>query len=94
MTRYIVRRLLQAIPTLLFVSAVVYGLIIVSPIDPLALYEDNPNIPPWKMAELEDNPTRAKIAFGRLKALRSSLERRFPEVETFDEHVERGRAYA
>jgi peptide/nickel transport system permease protein len=53
MTRYIVRRLLQAIPTLLFVSAVVYGLIIVSPVDPLAIYEDNPNIPPWKMAELE-----------------------------------------
>jgi peptide/nickel transport system permease protein len=53
MTRYIVRRLLQAIPTLLFVSAVVYGLIIVSPVDPLALYEDNPNISPADMAMLE-----------------------------------------
>ncbi len=53
MTRYIVRRLLQAVPTLLFVSAVVYGLIIVSPVDPLALYEDNPNISPADMAMLE-----------------------------------------
>ena len=28
--------------------------------------------------------TREKIAFGRLKVLRSSLERRFPEVDAFD----------
>lgn len=48
----------------------------------------------WKMALDEDNPTRAKIAFGRLKALRSSLERRFPEVDAFDEFVERGRRHA
>jgi tetratricopeptide (TPR) repeat protein len=45
----------------------------------------------WKMAAQEDNPTRSRIAFGRLKTLRSSLERRFPEVEAFDEFVERGR---
>jgi len=48
----------------------------------------------WKMALEEENPTRAKIAFGRMKALRSHLERRFPEVETFDEYVERGRRNA
>jgi tetratricopeptide (TPR) repeat protein len=48
----------------------------------------------WKMAEQDENPTRVRIAFGRLKALRSSLERRFPEVEAFDEHVERGRVHA
>jgi tetratricopeptide (TPR) repeat protein len=48
----------------------------------------------WKMAEKEDNPTREKIAFGRLKALRSGLERRFPEVEAFDAYVERGRRHA
>jgi hypothetical protein len=46
------------------------------------------------MAQQEENPTRAKIAFGRLKALRSSLERRFPEVEDFDSYVERGRVHA
>jgi tetratricopeptide (TPR) repeat protein len=45
----------------------------------------------WTMANEEQNPTREKIAFGRLKALRSSLERKFIEVEAFDEYVERGR---
>ena len=48
----------------------------------------------WKMAEDEENPTRVKIALGRLKLLRSSLERRFPEVEQFDRHMERRRAHA
>jgi tetratricopeptide (TPR) repeat protein len=48
----------------------------------------------WKMATQEDNPTRSRIAFGRLKALRASLERRIPEVEAFDEFVERGRCHA
>ena len=48
----------------------------------------------WKMAGEEGNPTREKIAFGRLKALRTSLERRLPEVEAFDAHVERGRSNA
>ncbi len=48
----------------------------------------------WKMAESDENPTREKIAFGRLKALRSQLEKRFPEVEAFDEYVERGRCHA
>lgn len=47
----------------------------------------------WKMAGELGNPTREKIAFGRLKVLRSSLERRFPEVEIFDAHVERGRSH-
>jgi tetratricopeptide (TPR) repeat protein len=46
----------------------------------------------WKMASNEANPTREKIAFGRLKALRSSLERRFLEVEAFDAFVERRRS--
>jgi tetratricopeptide (TPR) repeat protein len=45
----------------------------------------------WKMAGGQGNPTREKIAFGRLKALRSGLERRFPEVEAFDAFVERRR---
>jgi len=44
----------------------------------------------WRMAADSDNPTRERIAFGRLKALRSDLERRFPEVEAFDRHLERG----
>jgi tetratricopeptide (TPR) repeat protein len=48
----------------------------------------------WKMATNQGNPTREKIAFGRLKALRSSLERRFHEVEDFDAYVERRRSDA
>ena len=48
----------------------------------------------WKMARNDENPTRERIAFGRLKTLRSSLERRFPEVEAFDEYMERGRRHA
>jgi peptide/nickel transport system permease protein len=53
MTRYIIRRILQAIPVLLFISIVVYGLIIISPVDPLAIYEENPDITPEDMAMLE-----------------------------------------
>jgi hypothetical protein len=48
----------------------------------------------WKIADREDNPTRSKIAFGRLKVLRSGLERRFPEVEEFDSQIEKGRSHA
>ena len=44
----------------------------------------------WRMAAESDNPTRERIAFGRLKALRSDLERRFPEVEAFDHYLEKG----
>ena len=53
MTRYIIRRLLQAIPVLLFISVVVYGLIIMSPVDPMSIYEDNPNLTPEDRAMLE-----------------------------------------
>jgi transcriptional regulator with XRE-family HTH domain len=43
----------------------------------------------WTMAREEGNGTREKIAFGRLRHLRSMLQRRFPEVDQFDEHVAR-----
>jgi len=46
----------------------------------------------WKMAADQDNPTREKIAFGRLKALRSTLERRSVEADAFDAFVERRRS--
>jgi tetratricopeptide (TPR) repeat protein len=48
----------------------------------------------WKIASEQENPTREKIAFGRMKALRPCVERKFPEVETFDAYVERGRSDA
>jgi transcriptional regulator with XRE-family HTH domain len=42
----------------------------------------------WNMARAEAHPTREKIAFGRLRHLRSLLQRRFSEVDEFDRHVE------
>jgi transcriptional regulator with XRE-family HTH domain len=45
----------------------------------------------WEMAREEGHGTRERIAFGRLRHLRPRLERRFPEVEAFDRHVERTR---
>jgi len=49
----------------------------------------------WQMARREGNPTREKISFGRLRHLRSLVERRFPEVDEFDRHIERiGRHHA
>jgi len=45
----------------------------------------------WRMVKAEQNGTGEKIAFGRLRHLRSLLQRRFPEVDEFDRHVERTR---
>ena len=41
----------------------------------------------WEISRLEANVVQEKIAFGRLKYLRSSLERMTPEVERFDAFV-------
>ncbi len=48
----------------------------------------------WKLARNSGNPTRNRIAFGRLKSLRSSIEKKFPEVIEFDAFIERGRRNA
>ena len=45
----------------------------------------------WRMVRTEGNRTGERIAFGRLRHLRSLLQRRFPEVDEFDRHVERTR---
>jgi tetratricopeptide (TPR) repeat protein len=45
----------------------------------------------WEMARHEGNATREKIAFGRLRHLRSLVERRFHEVDEFDRYIERTR---
>jgi len=45
----------------------------------------------WIMAREEGKGTREKIAFGRLRHLRSLLQRRFAEVDAFDQHIERNR---
>lgn len=49
----------------------------------------------WESARAAASPTREKIAFGRLRHLRALIERRFPEVDQFDRHVEKiGRSHA
>jgi transcriptional regulator with XRE-family HTH domain len=48
----------------------------------------------WEIAREEGRGTREKIAFGRLRHLRSLLQRRFAEVDAFDRHVERTRRHA
>jgi transcriptional regulator with XRE-family HTH domain len=45
----------------------------------------------WSIARSEGNGTGEKIAFGRLRHLRPTLQRRFREVDEFDQHVERTR---
>lgn len=46
MGRYIVRRLLIAIPTLLVISFVMYMILALAPIDPLASFGADPRVPP------------------------------------------------
>jgi hypothetical protein len=43
----------------------------------------------WEQARRGGNQTQAKIAFGRLKHLRSHIERRLPEVQKFDDFLRR-----
>ena len=52
MTRYIIRRLLQAIPLLFVISIIVFALIQIAPNNPLAALENNPNIAPADLARL------------------------------------------
>ncbi len=53
MSRYILRRLLQAIPLLFVISMLVFTLIQVSPNSPLAQMQNNPNISPEDLLRLE-----------------------------------------
>ena len=45
----------------------------------------------WKIAVAEGNQVQERIAFGRLKYLRPSLERVSPEVTDFDSFIEKGK---
>ena len=54
MTRYLIRRSLQAVPALLLVSLCVFLMIELGPMDPLAMYEDNPNVSPEDLLRLEE----------------------------------------
>jgi peptide/nickel transport system permease protein len=54
MTRYIIRRLLQAIPLLLVISIAVFTLMQAIPGGPLAVYENDPNISIEDRARLQE----------------------------------------
>lgn len=54
MTRYIIRRLIQAVPLLLAISIAVFLLMQAIPGGPLAAYENNPNISPQDLERLRD----------------------------------------
>ncbi|MBY0489687.1 MAG: ABC transporter permease [Gemmatimonadaceae bacterium] len=53
MHRVIGRRLLQAVPLLLLLSAVLFGVLQLAPGGPLATYLENPNVRPEDIARLE-----------------------------------------
>ena len=44
----------------------------------------------WEIARREGNAVQEKVYFGRLRHLRSSLERYFDEVAQFDAYIDRG----
>ena len=45
----------------------------------------------WEMARMSRNQVQEKVYFGRLKFLRSQLDRQFQEVEKFDQYIEQGK---
>ena len=88
MTRYLIRRVLQAIPVLFFISIIVYGLIVISPVDPLAIYEDNPDITPEDMAMLEYRLGLQQPTFLNFRG--SSGLIRVPRVDLYSKHSPSG----
>lgn len=54
MTRYLIRRLLQAIPLLIVISLIVFVMIQLTPGGPMAAFEENPNLSPEDIARLEE----------------------------------------
>ena len=44
----------------------------------------------WEMARSAQNQVQERVYFGRLKFVRSQLDRNFPEVEKFDRFIETG----
>jgi hypothetical protein len=44
----------------------------------------------WEIARREGNAVQEKVYFGRMRHLRSSLERHFDEVSQFDSYIEKG----
>ena len=67
MGKFISRRILLTIPLLFFISVTVYGLILFSPVDPLAIYEDNPDITAEDLAMIEYRLGLRQPAFFNLR---------------------------
>ena len=55
MSRYLIRRIVTAIPTLLLISFVLYAILSLAPGDPLSQFAANPAVPP----EVRDNIRRS-----------------------------------
>lgn len=54
MTQYIIRRILQAIPLLIVISVLVFGLISLAPGGVMSGFEENPNLTAQDLARLEE----------------------------------------
>ena len=54
MTAYILRRFIIAIPLLVIISMVVFGMISLAPGGPMSAFEENPNLTPEDLARLEE----------------------------------------
>ena len=59
------RRLAQAVPLLLIISLLIFGLIHAAPGGPLSLYLDNPNVRPEDIARLKRAIRRSLMRLGR-----------------------------
>ena len=55
MTQYIIRRVLVAIPTLLLISVIIFGVLALAPGDPLAQFALNPAIPMETRARIRES---------------------------------------
>ena len=55
MTQYIIRRILVAIPTLLLISVIIFGVLALAPGDPLAQFALNPAIPMETRARIRES---------------------------------------
>jgi peptide/nickel transport system permease protein len=78
MGRYILRRLLIAIPTLLVISFVVFAILAVAPGDPLAQFAVNPAVPPEVRANIRrslglDQPWPIRYVMWLMSALQGNL---------------------
>src|SRR6266852_4780396 len=78
MGRYILRRLLIAIPTLLVISFVVFAILAVAPGDPLAQFAVNPAVPPEVRANIRrslglDQPWPIRYVMWLISAMQGNL---------------------